>query len=99
MATLGKAQSREKAIFFEALERGDAQERAAYVSVACGGDLDLRGRVEELLIHHFEQDGFMAEAAVAVVARPSAEAAISEGPGLRIGRYKLLQRIGEGGMG
>jgi len=99
MATSGKGQSREKAIFFQALERGDGEERAAYLSVACGGDWDLRERVEQLLIHHFEPDGFMEDAAVTPAEPLQAPVVISEGPGSRIGRYKLLQKIGEGGMG
>ena len=48
----------EKEIFFEALERGTPAERAAYLDGACGKDLPLRHRVQLLLDHHFQQDGF-----------------------------------------
>ena len=39
-------------IFAEALERTDPAERAAYLDRACGGDADLRRRVEALLAAH-----------------------------------------------
>jgi serine/threonine protein kinase len=98
----------EKEIFFEALERGTPAERAAYLDGACGKDLALRHRVQRLLDHHFQQDSFMKDAAVDHDPRintvPSAsEATVAvppeEGPGTVIGRYKLLEKIGEGGFG
>ena len=39
-------------IFFAALEKGSPQERAAYLAEACGGDAELRSRVEHLLEAH-----------------------------------------------
>ncbi|HLH55614.1 MAG TPA: serine/threonine-protein kinase [Verrucomicrobiae bacterium] len=99
MATLGTGQSLEKAIFFQALEKASAKERTAYLRVACQGDYKLQRRVEELLTNHFEQDGFMQDPAIASGERPQITAVISEGPGSRIGRYLLLEKIGEGGMG
>src|SRR5579883_2003817 len=43
---------RERAIFFEALDRGDPAARAAYLDEACAGDAELRRRVEVLLQSH-----------------------------------------------
>jgi serine/threonine protein kinase/dienelactone hydrolase len=86
-----------KSVFAEALERTDAEERAAYLDQACGNDATLRTEVESLLQSYGRADGFL----------PSRDpdpgatldgAAMIEGPGTIIGRYKLLEEIGEGGM-
>src|SRR5437899_303223 len=90
-------QRSEKEIFGEAIEKGTPAERVAYLDGACGKNLQLRQRVEELLANHFQQDSFMNKPAVEgskTVVLP-----ISEGPGTVIGRYKLLEKIGEGGFG
>src|SRR5213592_4856880 len=73
-------------------------ERAAYLDRACSGDPDLRQRVEGMLKEHDDLGDFPEK-------RPSKGAAqggpraIGEKPGDRIGHYKLLQQIGEGGYG
>src|SRR5438874_4938111 len=87
----------EKEIFCEAIEKGTPGERAAYLDGACGKDLSLRQRVEELLAKHFQQDSFMKKPAVE--ASPTVVMPLSEGPGTVIGRYKLLEKLGEGGFG
>ncbi len=74
-------------------------ERAAFLGRACGDDQALRRRIEALLQDHEQIGDFLEEPAQkhALAARP--EAAFGEKPGDRIGRYKLLQQIGEGGCG
>jgi serine/threonine protein kinase len=87
----------EESIFIEALEQADPAERAAYLDRACAGDEALRRRIERLLERHEQPDSLLdspAAEAGATVDRPTAE-----GPGAVIGAYKLLQAIGEGGMG
>jgi serine/threonine protein kinase len=96
-----------KAIFTEALEHLDTLARASYLDRACEGNATLRARVETLLKAHDEAGGFLASAvdpAVTSDQTPGPTASIRppsilEGPGTTIGPYKLLQQIGEGGMG
>ena len=101
---------RECGLFLGALERTTPAEREAFLTAACGDDHALRQRVMELLNDHQEIGRFLEDPAVAVVNSASSaggtvvtgegqSAAIHEKPGDRIGRYRLLQQIGEGGCG
>ncbi|HLO39747.1 MAG TPA: serine/threonine-protein kinase, partial [Phycisphaerales bacterium] len=89
--------------------------RAAYLDAACKGDTRLRAEVESLLRSHEEAGSFLAaptadfvpasaaatQGAPAAIPRAESQASQAqfEGPGTRIGNYKLLQQIGEGGFG
>lgn len=75
-----------------------AGERAVFLERACGGDSELRQRVEALLQTHARLGDFL-EQPSAQPAKPRPGAATGESIGDRIGRYKLLQQIGEGGCG
>ena len=74
--------------------------RAAYLDRACGGDAELRRRVEALLDAH-DRGGRASSSRPALDAdrRPVDQPPAAEGPGTVIGPYKLLEQIGEGGMG
>ena len=101
--------NRLEALFAAALGKASLTERAAYVDLACAGDVELRERLGALLKAHDEAGSFLASAAE----RQSITAGLpdgqqferdavssgDEGPGTRIGAYKLLQQIGTGGMG
>ena len=83
---------RAKRIFHEALERG-SEERAAYLDETCAGDAGLRDEVERLLGSHAELLVSGSPTLPDDNGRPVAR------EGTSLGRYKLLQQIGEGGFG
>jgi serine/threonine-protein kinase len=87
---------REEVLFAAALEKPTRAERAAFLEGACGADHALRARLEALLAAHEGSGGVLDAPPSALTAayRP-----LTEGPGTVIGPYKLLQQIGEGGMG
>ena len=89
----------EKEIFFEALEKPTPQERAAFLDGACGTNPVQRAKVEALLADHFQQDSFMKEPAAEAPARAVPPAPPSEAAAQMLGRYKLLEKLGEGGFG
>jgi len=95
----GDRVDRVDAIFQGALERPLA-ERAAFVEAACAGDPGLRRAVDRLLGSHerARAEGFLEEPAALA---PASAAAEEEGPaaGELVGRYRIVDRIGLGGMG
>ncbi len=82
---------RAKDLFDHALER-PTEERGAYLDRECAGDAALRAQVETLLVAHREAGAFLAAPTVD-------HAAGGEERGAVIDRYKLLEKIGEGGFG
>src|SRR5262249_33455665 len=99
--------ARAKSLFLAASDCVDAAERAAYLDRECGGDADLRGRVEALL---------RANDAAPLPSIKAAEATSTHAPdrqpetadygdptarvgAILAGKYKLIEEIGEGGMG
>src|SRR5262249_28817755 len=87
-----------RAIFWEALDRPSEAERRAYLDRACQGDATLRSRVEALLVAH-ERAGDVLEEPVRTPTVSWSDPALLEAQGTVIGPYKLLEPIGEGGMG
>ena len=92
----------EQAIFAEALQRESPGARAAYLESACGADTALRRGVEALL-WAAESAGDFLEIPPSLLSGDAVPTPLgsepSERPGDRIGRYKLLEKIGEGGCG
>jgi serine/threonine protein kinase len=91
-------QSPLEAVFFAALAKGLPGERAAYLDDACRGDPDLRRRVERMLSAQSQAGDFLEQPAADLIGT-SDERPPDHRPGTVIGPYKLLQEIGEGGMG
>ncbi len=83
----------ERRIFLESLEFEVPEQRAAFLDRACASTPGIRAAVEALLRHH-KEDQFMQPFTL-----KTAPFSALEKPGDRIGRYKLLQQIGEGGYG
>jgi serine/threonine protein kinase len=97
--------SSEESIFFAALAKGTPAERAAYLDEACGDNADLRREVERLLAAHPKVGGFLEQPAAPPAGGTGPFAPSSApAPALTIGsiiagKYKLRERLGEGGMG
>src|SRR5262245_59595397 len=89
---------READIFTEALSV-PVGERAVFLDKACRGDEGLRRKVEALLKSHEAIGDFLEEGPDEMVREARCAASAEENPLERIGRYKLLQQIGEGGCG
>ena len=85
-----------RSIFLSAIDEGP-DEWPAFLDGACGEDGELRAQVEHLLGAHQALGSIHFQP----IAGPAANAGgrSSEGPGSVIGPYKLVEAIGEGGMG
>src|SRR5436190_16203208 len=86
----------EREIFLGALDMDTPEARAAYLQGACGHDVTLHQKVDELLKEHFSNDSLMAGPAVE---EGRSELESQPAPAPMLERYKLLEKIGEGGFG
>src|SRR5262249_43907215 len=96
----------ERELFMAALEIEDAAGRSAYLDRACAGETALRQRVEALLAAFERAGSFLQQPAGDARATsdvsqlgPASGGDPAERPGARIGPYKLVEQVGEGGMG
>ena len=100
----------EDAVFFTALNLPDLEQRNRFLDQACAGNPELRAAVEELLAAQGNAEHFFAKGASALnLPADEIPAAVKEGIsdktfvdeqiGTKVGPYKLLQKLGEGGCG
>ena len=87
-----------KEIFHSAREL-EPEQRTAFLDETCGDDLELRGEIEALLKSGGDADGFIAEPPAQLAAEVFGGVEIPNAVGRTIGQYKLIERIGFGGMG
>src|SRR5688572_8502834 len=103
------AMAREENIFNTVMQLSGAAERCACLDQACRGDPALRARIEKLLAAANDPFFNCSAGPVGLAAsQPSVVSAdakirsaelLADAPSGRIGRYKLLEKIGEGGCG
>jgi serine/threonine-protein kinase len=74
-------------------------EREAWLSAQCAGDAELRSEVHELLVAQRAAPGILADDALGVLSEMHAHKPATDLAGQRIGPYRLLRLVGEGGMG
>ncbi|HUE74171.1 MAG TPA: protein kinase [Pirellulaceae bacterium] len=89
----------DQAIFEVARKIASREARQAYLAQICGADLATAGRIEALLQAHDESASFLECPPPGISTSPTIDPPAQEKPGTQIGPYKLLQQIGEGGMG
>jgi Tol biopolymer transport system component len=86
-------------VYHTARER-NAEERAAFLTEACAGDEVLRREVESLLVYEEQAENFIEspalEAAAELMAEEQGTAVVA---GQMINHYKIISRLGAGGMG
>ena len=85
-------------LFHSALERNGG-ERAAFLAQACLGDERLRQEIDSLLASHDQAASFIETPAGDAAAGLMAERHSRLRPGTMVNRYKILDLLGEGGMG
>jgi len=85
-------------IFNEALDQPTPAARSIYLDRACGADDAIRARVEALLLAHDRAGGFLESPASAAL-RSISQFGLIEAPGTVIGPHRVVEQIGEGGMG
>src|SRR5205085_7667264 len=95
-----------EAAFFACLEKKTPEEQLAYLDQACAGQPELRATVEKLLAAHPKMGVFLESKPgiantdfFAAQRRLAPPQPIEKEGTIVAGRYKLLQQIGEGGMG
>jgi eukaryotic-like serine/threonine-protein kinase len=97
---MGERTQKVEAIFQAAKELDSPGQREDFLGRACAGDPNLRREVEELLeASTAAEEVFQARGHRDWEGAPTEPSPVVEEVGSLVGRYKLLEKIGEGGMG
>jgi eukaryotic-like serine/threonine-protein kinase len=99
--------NREQSLLQAALALESEAQREAFLNIACADSPGLRERIVQLLAAHADADLFFQEPAASAAGIADEEAArpaapppqVEQASGEHIGRYKLMEKIGEGGCG
>src|SRR5262245_2166150 len=84
-------------LFARAIQIRSPQDRAAFLEQECQGNAQLLDEACKLVQDHFRAGDFLESPAARI--DPTTHQQPAERPGSQIGNYKLLQQLGEGGMG
>ncbi|EMI19443.1 serine/threonine protein kinase [Rhodopirellula maiorica SM1] len=95
----------ERSIFLEALDSSTLEQRNEYLDSACGDDAALRASVEALLAAHDRPSNPLDNPVAQGLCNMPTLTAVDSPPkstehvGMKIGSYRLMEQIGEGGFG
>lgn len=89
----------ERTIFLEAIEKDDPADRQRYLDEACGGDEALKASVQALLAADDEENNPLDRPPVDYSEIAETVAPAAKWIDKRIGGYRLMEQIGEGGFG
>jgi len=84
---------------FAAARGLDGEARERFLDEACGGDSELRAEVASLLLHHRGDDFLESPAGGRLASESPSGPARDELVGTRLGRFEVLEKLGEGAMG
>jgi serine/threonine protein kinase len=99
---MNASEASEQTIFDAACQLSDLKARTDYLDAACTGKPELRRRIERLLEAGIRAEQFLAGDPLELgraCGAGSMTALPNEGPGTLIDKYKLLEKLGEGGFG
>jgi serine/threonine protein kinase len=89
----------EESLFLAASEKEDPAQRQAFLREACGDDLALRARLENLLAAHEHARGILERGPNHAAANTNLQLPAIAADCVFAGRFKLREKLGEGGMG